>query len=1194
MGFFDKLFNTKQEEKTEQVISFHSKLHDLIFDWFKLSSLDIITFESDFFNKIIEFEIEKGNDWVKEQLNQESNYKIEFKLYSAILYLSYHNPNNEYISSVLEYLFNQDNQAYNIKEKLRYSRNYFKKDSLENNIEKGGTIILGLYHALFLKKDQNFSYLGSITNDISQLKYENKALFTKVFNYLKELKSNDKVFLLGSLYASQKIDYKTNEIFPESEFQEIIKEEGINVFNTFNEKNKYKLDYELYTNFISAVIHRTQTKKWKETAYKKQKFLKPIDFKEIENFSSKYKSESNSVILHFMYYYNHSYIENRRFYKQFINFFIKNSTTDKEWLKHILSIGNKNVFLLQFLFIPLFKKHLAVLTYDDEVRILYEQHLFSNFNFNSPPLKEGVELIKELCKTIQNPIIRSHYLLKYSDYYAILNSPYFYKTMCNNAGFDQSKWLINDLNYLYPVALKNINKNYNFETETIGDIKINIDGKDSNIQFYDINKILFDRGIGFQLVPIPIIKKQRVGTEYWEYLCSLAFVNNNQFKFIIDQNAKNFPNFNMESAYRGIQFKVDTSQTFDDIKLKTLAKEHSNTFESNNNWSWFKEKYIDELSNKENWYKIMSVILTNKGLKKPSENWKKEIKKELKSHKIANFFSELNVLINSSIKEDFWFFDENKQVLKGFIWICQFFPSESSLLILKNIIEAAYTKKPGIGPRSTAIGNLGLKVLVDINSNTSFGILNLLLNKTKYQRFIKAINKHIDLFKESSDEPVEFLADKAIPNFGFINGIKKVTYPEFEIEYFFKNQKLSKRWIFNGKTTVGIPKEIKGKFKEIEKEISEEFKSINIVYKSVKNRIRSFWINNRNWSFVDWNTYILKNEILNPWLENLVWKNITLNESFILKGNEFYSIENELININDNDRIILWHPINSNNKEISLWQKYLLDNKLNQTERQIFREFYPFSENELALTETPRFNDHFLVVRKLMAIANNTGWTFTYVHEDVNWPRIYIKSANITAHLKCDYNRNDFAIPTKGMFFTNEDTSKISYNSKFEKIKLEDLPQTLLSEICRDIDLFIATTSVANDIELSQKNKLLGNYRNDYNYGVFSENASSKVRKSVIELISDKVGLNNITFEGNFLIVVGKINSYRINLGSGFVQTKETKKHINLIMTNSKVKKGIIPIKDDETLNVILAKALLLQNDSDIEDEVLLELIKTV
>ena len=204
-----------------------------------------------------------------------------------------------------------------------------------------------------------------------------------------------------------------------------------------------------------------------------------------------------------------------------------------------------------------------------------------------------------------------------------------------------------------------------------------------------------------------------------------------------------------------------------------------------------------------------------------------------------------------------------------------------------------------------------------------------------------------------------------------------------------------------------------------------------------------------------------------------------------------------------------------------------------------------------------------------------------------------MKQRNLTIHLLCDYHPNDYAIPTKALFFTEGNTTKIQYNRPEEKLKLSEISPVTLSELCRDIDLFIATTSIANDPELSTASADQKAYRGDFYRGNFSDNASAKVRKEIIMMLAPILKLKP-EFDKNYLIIKGTLNTYRINLGSGFAQVKGSQKHINLlpdIQPMKKSKKLQIPIQDDETLYIILAKALFLKDDDKIQDEKIKKLL---
>lgn len=352
---------------------------------------------------------------------------------------------------------------------------------------------------------------------------------------------------------------------------------------------------------------------------------------------------------------------------------------------------------------------------------------------------------------------------------------------------------------------------------------------------------------------------------------------------------------------------------------------------------------------------------------------------------------------------------------------------------------------------------------------------------SKYQRFIKAIDKYQEKFKEYSDIPEEALSDKSIPTFGFKNGEKQIQVnDELSLTFFFKNNRLAKKWHYKGKTMVSAPAIVKQSFPSEEKEISETFKRINSVYKVLKSRVETYWLFDRKWTASEWKQHIQGHPLLQPWINGLIWRDETSGINFMLYNNEFLLANGKQYTLNDDHEISLWHPIIAEGSETDIWQKYIITNKITQPLRQAFREHYPYSNTELVMQESPRFSHHFLVVKKLMAIANAVGWTFSYAHQEASWPRRYIKRLDITVHLKCDYNNYDYAVPSKSFFFTKGNSMKLYNLKQFELLNFEKIPLRTLSELCRDVDLFIATSSIANDPELSIKSENQKVYRNDF------------------------------------------------------------------------------------------------------------------
>ncbi|OXA87648.1 DUF4132 domain-containing protein [Flavobacterium hercynium] len=806
-------------------------------------------------------------------------------------------------------------------------------------------------------------------------------------------------------------------------------------------------------------------------------------------------------------------------------------------------------------------------------------------------------------------------LLKYSGFYYKTKifhiDSYSYLTNHEKSkSLDLIKKFIDDLNVLVPVALKKVHKEILYADDNDKLFTINYKGKDtifrSSFFVEDCNNLLLEADSPYRLVSVPL-----AGTTYhWDeipyVLLSLVFMNkyeheNFEKTYISDTNIHDWFTDNESTTYQQFEssiknsknlhppFSSQTAITFSELKNSQVnsqkSEENDNLFLSDINWEWFKVKYIDELSSKEQWYEIMNVICQSPKGKKPTAAWLSSLRKVIEKLGVEKYFKELQVLFDLSLKEESWFFDVYANALKGLIWSCAYIePNDLSLSILKNITEYSYSKIYGVGAKSTITGNLALEALVATEKEEAFGMLNIMRNKTKYNKFVVALEKSIDKFKENSPIPEQLLADMSIPSFGFKDGKKTFKLGDCKIIISYQKKKLVKDYEDkDGNSLKKLPTQISDDHAKTLKEINAEIKQINSIFNDLSKRIKTYWLYDRVWFFSDWNKYIKNHDLIYPHIENLIWTNKTQNKDFIVLDNQLLDIDNKEVTSNSEDEICLWHPVANSEENISQWQNYLWVNKIVQTQRQAFRENYPFSKTELDLLETPRFAHHFLEVQKLMAIANNTGWIFTYVHEGVNWPRVYLKPLNITIHLICDYDRYNFAIPTKAIYFTKGNSTKINDykpTQSFEKIKLSEIPLNTLSEICRDIDLFIATTSIANNVELSENRQEFETYRTEYQKGLFSDNANAKIRKQIIEKVAPILKLNIEKFEGNFVIINGKNDTYKINLSSGFAQSNETQKHINLIPNTSKLKsdkKTKLPIEDDETLYIILAKIMHLQ-----------------
>ena len=1214
MGLFDRLFSKKNSGDTqiENVKTLETEILDLLLDWFAASGVSQDQFQESFYEPVMDIFIAKDSfKWHLENETEKTKQKLYITL--AGLYLADKTVDNRYLKQFLEIFLDRNFNSYLVTDFVKgyNSEALFNEHPEIKNIFIVGSNLFQLCHAIHVKADVNFSYISGSTNFLGAQKYvANNEIFEKVFKYVCAQKFEEKVFFLLEVANHQFYRRRQADETPVNYYEKEIENALFEAVEEINADNKFKLNYEILLDYQQSLLSVEKTELWKNTDYKKRKYLKLKDFEDVQNFIKKHQKQAAEVIENLSYIFNFKYLTSdlHKLYAEVFTQLIKATDFSANNLYKLISASYSSsnyVFVMEKLITPLFEPISKKTFYEHPVVSAYEYFIYQNANNSG--YEKGMDLLKEVCNSIENEEEREFTKMKYNLAISTTNVYFdrnpFYLNLDKKA--QQTKIvqsIVDQLNMILPTALKSIkNVNYyGYDNDYF--FTINIDGEDKKINFDvvgDINAILAEKKTGYRLLPISVISYLKDRTTK-QYRVSLAFLNYSQLELLKKYVDANFSEFKEKSIYQETEFFNKNAPALYQLKpLKPKVVNNAslaNKFTTDSNWSWFRDTYTSTLSSSDKWDELMAVIIECSGTKKPNKKWLTELQNEIEKFGKEQYFKELSVIMPSSLKEDFWFFDNYTTALKGIIWSCTYNMSDTAAAIVSNIVKAAYNKIPGIGPRSASMGNLGLLALATSGDDRAFGMLNMLRNKTKYQRFVKAIDKHLEIFTAHSDTDSELLADKSIPKMGFEQNTKTISVADYQVVFKLEKQKLIKVWLDEkGKETKTTPTDFKENHAKLLKEVTEEFKQINAIFKDAKLRIETYWKYNRTWTGKDWLKYIYAHPFMNQWIQGLIWTNETLKEDFIIKENELVKLDGENTKIEETDQVSLWHPVTASEENIAAWQNKVWKDKIEQPVRQAYREHYPFSKTESQMTASPRFAHHFLEVRKLMAIVNNTGWIFTYVHEDVNWPRVYIKQLDITAHIKCDYNRSDVSIPTKELLITKGDSTKISYGSKLEALKFETIPAKALSEICRDIDLFIATTSVAHNPELSEKTELLGGYREDFVMGQFSENGNSKIRKQILWQLIPLLKINSSGFEGNFFIVNGKINSYKINLGSGFVQIKNSQKHINLMPDVSKLKKkAILPIKDDETLYIILAKALFLQNDDQITDEKLLSAIKPV
>jgi hypothetical protein len=288
----------------------------------------------------------------------------------------------------------------------------------------------------------------------------------------------------------------------------------------------------------------------------------------------------------------------------------------------------------------------------------------------------------------------------------------------------------------------------------------------------------------------------------------------------------------------------------------------------------------------------------------------------------------------------------------------------------------------------------------------------------------------------------------------------------------------------------------------------------------------------------------------------------------------------------------LWHPIGVAPETVLRWRRRLEEHGVTQPFKQAHREVYLLTDAELSTgTYSNRFAAHILRQHQFAALCAQRGWDY-HVQGDFDsssTPSLCIPAHGLTAEFYVEPIRGDMT-PSGIFLYLSSDQVRFGR-------ALKDVPAIVFSEIMRDVDLFVGVASVTNDPtwrDTGPQGHL--DYWNQWSFGELSENA--KTRRQVLERLLPRLASSSqLSLKDKFLVVNGSLRTYKIHLGSGNILMEPNDQYLCIVANHAPPCKGaqtlFLPFEGDTTLSLILSKALLLANDSQIKDQTIVRQIRS-
>ncbi|MEU6739256.1 DUF4132 domain-containing protein [Streptosporangium sandarakinum] len=288
----------------------------------------------------------------------------------------------------------------------------------------------------------------------------------------------------------------------------------------------------------------------------------------------------------------------------------------------------------------------------------------------------------------------------------------------------------------------------------------------------------------------------------------------------------------------------------------------------------------------------------------------------------------------------------------------------------------------------------------------------------------------------------------------------------------------------------------------------------------------------------------------------------------------------------------LWHPARAPLAEVTAWRDRVTGERIRQPFKQAFREVYLLTPAEEATRfHSARFAAHIVAYRTLYALFRQRGWTSSMLGP---WDG----GGEDEARRVLAGGRWRVSLLHSYLYGETEEravTGRVRFHRKVSgewcEAPLPEVPPLVFSEAMRDVDLFVALTSIATDPAWTGDDDGHRDYRHAASSAPLSP--SAEVRRDALARLLPRTAIaGRCTLTDRHLVVRGDLRTYRIHLGSAGVLMEPGDAHLCVVAAPAAGKGLFLPFEDDGRLALILSKAFLLAHDTDITDESILRQIK--